>query len=105
MVGCHGAGRFALFGGPHLFESSTLGLLALADNPRFLRNLLDWLLRDEAGHQPMAKHAAAPLLDPGVMWFSQVEGHGDGERTIASVERILRKTGVLKALSRAKWMP
>ena len=105
VVGCHGDGRFALFGGPHLFESSALGLLALADNTRFLRNLLDWLLRDDARDEPMAKYAPSPLLEPGVPWFSHVEGCGEGERTIALVERILRKAGVLKALSRAKWMP
>lgn len=41
VAGQHGTGRFALVGGPHVFESSSLGLLAMADNTRFLHNILD----------------------------------------------------------------
>jgi hypothetical protein len=37
--------------------------------------------------------------------LTRVESYGNGERTIASVKRVLRKTGILKALSRARWMP
>ena len=37
--------------------------------------------------------------------LSQVASEGEGERTIASVEKILRQTGVLKALNQAKWLP
>jgi hypothetical protein len=51
------------------------------------------------------KRPVNPIDAPDIRAFSRVEGCGNGERTIASVERVLRKAGVLKALSRAKWMP
>src|SRR5262249_2690101 len=107
VVGCHGAGRFALFGGPHVFESSALGLLNAADNSRFLRNVLEWLLADEAEAVSAAPRRNILTADSNLCRLTRVEAtsEGDGERTIASVERILRQTGVLKALSRAKWMP
>ena len=105
VAGRHGNGRFALFGGPHLFESSALGLLPVADNTRFLRNVLTWLLADEANQTS----ATPQMNNPGSVChcsgLSQVASEGEGERTIASVERILRQTGVLKALNQAKWLP
>ncbi|HNC06934.1 MAG TPA: hypothetical protein PLS38_11610 [Solirubrobacterales bacterium] len=105
VAGVHGAGRFALFGGPHLFESSPLGLLAEADNARFLCHVLRWLQSPAAKTSRTPHDLSQPALTPCVERFSRIEGHGDGERTIASVERVLRKAGVLKALSRARWMP
>jgi hypothetical protein len=103
--GHHGAGRFALFGGPHLFESSPLGLLSHGDNTRFLHNTLGWLLSDAPEDAPPPVWRAGSSVWPGLRELSQVEADGQREGTIASVERVLRQTGVLKALSRAKWMP
>lgn len=105
VAGFHGKGRFALFGGSQLFESSSLGLLAHADNARFLKNTLHWLLED-APPKPVA------VSDP-ILWsrrndtalFTHIDGRAGGERTVATIERVLRKTGVLKALNRARWMP
>ena len=37
--------------------------------------------------------------------FDLVADSGPAEATVDSVERVLRKTGVLKALGRAQWMP
>ena len=105
VAGRHGDGRFALFGGPHLFESSALGLLSVADNTRFLRNVLKWLLDDEAHQDPPAPSKTIPTPDCHFPGLSQVASAGEGERTIASVEKILRQTGVLKALNQAKWSP
>jgi len=104
VAGQHGTGRFALLGGPHVFESSSLGLLAQADNTRFLHNILDWLLPAGGGEEVSGPAPEAPQItfDHEV---TCVEARGEGERTIASVERVLRKAGVLKALSRAQWMP
>ena len=104
VAGTRGAGRFALFGGPHLFESSPLGLLAEADNARFLCHVLRWLQTPAAETSRTPHDLSSSVLTPCVERFSRIEGHGDGERTIASVERVLRKAGVLKALSRARWM-
>lgn len=104
VAGRHGNGRFALFGGPHLFESSTLGLLPVADNTRFLGNVLKWLLADEADKVSATPQMNNPVSVGHSPCLSQVASEGEGERTIASVERVLRKTGVLKALSQAKWL-
>jgi len=105
VAGRHGRGRFALFGGPHLFETSPLGLLAHGDNARFLKNVIAWLRRDnEARELPAGE--TIPVLIPGSQsGLTHVESYGNGERTISSVERVLRKTGILKALCRARWMP
>lgn len=92
-----------MFGGPHVFESSLLGLLANQDNARFLENTLHWLLSDNQ-NEPV-DCPQPPQLDHEGGRLTRVECQGEGERTIASVERLLRKTGVLKALGRAKWMP
>ena len=105
VCGHHGGGRFALFGGPHLFESSPLGLLSQADNTRFLHNTLDWLLSDAPDAAPPPVWRAGSSVWPGLRELSQVQAYGNREGTIAFVERVLRQTGVLKALSRAKWMP
>ena len=88
-----------------MFESSPLGLLGHTDNQRLLHNVMAWLLADGASADwPVETHADAPSL-PFLREFIQVEGGGEAERTIMSVERVLRKAGVLKALSRAQWMP
>ena len=52
-----------------------------------------------------APHTVSQLSDSDFSWLSQVESAGEGERTVASVEKILRRTGVLKALGQAKWLP
>jgi hypothetical protein len=103
VAGTHGDGRFVLFGGPHAFETGTFGLLAEADNARFLENVLRWLLADEL----TALEPIKPIFnqDNPLLWkqFCQIEGQGRGEPTVAYLERLLRTTGVLKALSRASW--
>ena len=112
VAGLHHQGRFVLLGGPHPFETGPFGLLADADNARFLQNILQWLLeRDPAGLEPLRLTMAQPmkwripgLADQGRA-FSHLEGNGNGQATVGSIERLLRKTGVLKALNRAKWMP
>lgn len=102
VVGTHGDGRFALFGGPHAFETGTFGLFSKADNARFLENVLHWLLAEEVTLEPAwpPSNQENPLL-----WkqFCQIEGQGRGQQVVASLERLLRTTGILKALSRASW--
>jgi hypothetical protein len=105
LAGRHGRGRFALFGGSHLFETSPLGLLAGADNTRFLQNTLHWLLGDSPAETVADPKAISWCGSENTEALTRIDGQGDGERTIASVERVLRKTGVLKALNRAKWLP
>lgn len=112
VAGTLAQGRFALFGGPHLFETGTYGLLHETANRPFLDHLLHWLLKPDLS--PL--EAPHPDDDPtgSGLWpglagerepLSRVEGGGSGESTVASVERVLRKTGLLKALGRAQWMP
>jgi hypothetical protein len=108
VAGLHGRGRFVLFGGPHAFETGRHGLLASHDNARFLQNSLRWLLDDGAPH--LIPEATAHHSD-GTFFFNHgldVIRAGDttgNQHTVAYVEQLLRRTGVLRALRRAKWMP
>ena len=112
VAGTFGRGKFALFGGPHLFEVGPLGLLEAGQNRRFLRNTLTWLLNDQcadlhaAGPQPEDEMSAL-LAVANEHWreLCQIEGTGDGSQVVAFVERVLRETGVMKALARPTWMP
>ena len=81
-----------------------MGLLAQPDNTRFLHNILDWLLQGAVGAGGPGLSLVTPPTNTGHDWTG-VEARGEGARTIAAMERLLRQTGVFKALSRAKWMP
>ena len=112
VAGALGHGRFILLGGPHVFETGPFGLLGAADNRRFLQNILGWLLNDKGGGLETVALGSKPelaalhaLLDEQWRDVGQVEATGRGEATVAFVERLLRETGVLKALAHAKWMP
>ncbi len=101
VAGLYGKGRFLLIGGPHAFESGPLGLVQMADNARFLHNLLRWLLDDEPVTAQVS--AVAPVPATPADEFCLVENRGPGQSTVAYVERQLRSNGVLKALHQAKW--
>ena len=112
VAGLYGRGRFAFFGGPHAFETGSFGLLPQARNARFLENILHWLLSEE----PLEDHPSTPsskgeewrlrqAADQNWLRFSRILSQGEGEAAVAFVDRLLRDTGVLKALSRAKWLP
>ena len=92
-----------LIGGPHAFESGTFGLLRMADNARFLHNVLRWLLDDDP--MPAEINAVASIPPEAVPDLCRVEDRGPGQITVAYVERQLRSNGVLKALSQANWLP
>ena len=112
VAGLYGRGRFAAFGGPHLFESGLFGLLGTVDNARFLRNVLGWLLSEEPlypGYRRPARSRKPPRArsatnDP-IQDITRFNGEGKGHRTVAYVERLLKKSGMLKALSGARWLP
>ncbi len=103
VAGRKGAGRFALFGGPHLVESGLFGLLNNPGNSQFIQNVVQWLLSDEPD-RPGPPHSPHVLATDD-QEFMCVESRGQGENAISSIERVLRKTGVLKALARARWNP
>ena len=108
VAGMHGKGKFALFGGPHAFEVGTFGLFNAAGNLHFLRNTLRWLLEPAATKIEPAmscRPVASGYILSGQHDLTQVDLQHNGQRTIAYVERLLQKTGVLKALSRAQWIP
>jgi hypothetical protein len=105
VAGCRGRGRFALFGGPHIFETTALGLLRHGDNSKYLLNLIGWLISQDQAVETPELAAIAPAISQPQSGLTHVENFGNGERTIVSVERVLRKTGILKALNRARWMP
>jgi len=107
VAGEHGRGKFVLVGGPHVFETGMYGLLNTADNTRFLANVLRWLLSDQTTRQTIlgCESNSAQLQTGFASEFSRIVPSGEGERTVAYVERVLRRTGVLKALNQAKWLP
>ena len=107
VAGSFGRGRFALFGGPHAFETGPLGLLDTADNTSFLRNILRWL---QSGEAPDLQFGAAVWerlvsSDAEARWrqFTQIRDDPDGQRSVRFVERLLRQSGLLKAMRRARW--
>jgi hypothetical protein len=108
LAGQLGRGRFALFGGPHAFETGSFGLLTSHDNARFLQNVLRWLLDDGQADlhvEPTAHHALGTFFfNNGLEITRDNTAHGD-HQTIAYVERMLRRTGILKALDRPQWLP
>jgi len=108
LAGQLGRGRFALFGGPHAFETGSFGLLTSHDNARFLQNVLRWLLDDgpvDLHVEPTAHHALGTFFfNNGLEITRDNAAHGD-HQTIAYVERMLRRTGILKALARPQWLP
>lgn len=108
IAGQLGHGRFVMFGGPHVFETGSFGLLTSHDNARFLQNVLRWLLDDGPADlhvEPTAHHALGTFFfNNGLEITRDIAAHGD-HQTIAYVERMLRRTGILKALDRPKWLP
>lgn len=108
VAGGQGRGRFVLFGGPHAFENGTFGLLSSHDNARFLQNVLRWLLDDgplNPTFEAETRHSDGTLLFNNGLDAARGENANGAQHTIAFVERLLHKTGVLKALGRAGWMP
>jgi len=108
IAGQLGRGRFALFGGPHAFETGGFGLLTSHDNARFLQNVLRWLLDEGPADlqvEPTIHHALGTFyFNNGLEITRQDTGHGE-QQTVAYVERVFRRTGILKALDRPQWLP
>jgi len=112
VAGTHGRGRFALFGGPHVFETGTFGLLHLSDNTRFLQNTADWLL-SEAPLQECSSDSQFPSPEESdrlqrqaqELWkdLACVTRQNQSDSAVKPVERRFRETGILKALNRANW--
>jgi hypothetical protein len=108
VAGLHGRGRFALFGGPHAFENGKFGLLTSHDNARFLQNVARWLLDDSPPDltvEPTAHHSNGTFFFSSGLDVIRNDDASGSQHTIAYVERLLRRTGVLKALARPEWMP
>jgi hypothetical protein len=102
VAGHYGAGRFVLFGGPHVLEGGTFGLLPEADNLRFAQNVLHWLLSDAPS---FPETASSNIETPDGQWrdLCRLDPHHQGAGAVVLVERVLRETGILKSLNRANW--
>lgn len=107
VAGSLGNGRFAFFGGPHAFESSPLGLLDRADNARFLRHVLAWLLAEA---KPDRRNSPPPTFgnprdSDDWLWrpFRPGEAGRPDEVSVAFVEELLHEGETLKALPIEKW--
>jgi hypothetical protein len=112
VVGSCGRGRFALFGGPHAFETGPFGLLHQPHNSRFLQNLLTWLLEVPSS---TTEAAGLSVVEPQFQLWQQaqdrwrdlcrLEDHSPDDPLHSSVERLLRDTDTFTALSSARWTP
>jgi len=112
VSGTYGKGRFVLFGGPHAFETGIFGLLSEADNVTLLQNILRWLLLETPPTSKKSRSRSrcaaeeknlTKTIDENWREFCRVEGRGDGEQLVNFVERLLRQSGILKALNCASW--
>ena len=110
VAGLHGLGRFVLFGGPHAFETGVFGLLHHGHNTRFLQRVLQWLLSEsplDADGVPSRLKVEQERLKRAAEqnWhrFCQVRDEGEGEATVAVMDRLLRETGTLRALGKARF--
>jgi hypothetical protein len=108
VAGTLNRGRFVLCGGPHVFETGSYGLLASHDNARLLQNIVRWLLDDG---DPRLNSEMVPNHSLGTFFFNnrleiehEIEAQKD-QQTIAYVEKMPRRTGILQALNRPKWVP
>lgn len=83
-------------------------MLASQDNARFLQNILRWLLDDgdpalnldESSHHSLGTYFFNERLE-----IEQLPHPGSDHETITYVEKVLRQTGILRALNRPKWSP
>jgi hypothetical protein len=108
VAGTQGRGRFALFGGPHAFETGAFGLLASHDNARFLHTVVRWLMDDgdpDLKVEPTAHHTLGTYFFDNGLEIRRSEAPQTDQQTIAYVERVLRRTGVIRALDRPQWLP
>lgn len=105
VVGRFGRGRFGLFGGPHAFEDSEVGLLREADNARFLANVLEWLLQPRSARADFEPEQNTRSLS---QWESAIRSWRPICRAtlkverqgIEAIEKILHETRIFRALSR-----
>ena len=107
VAGTYGSGRFALFGGPHAFEIGEFGLLGSHDNGRFLQNVVRWLLDEgqpDLHVEPTSHHALGTFFFNNGLEIVRGQDRQSDQQTVAYVEKVLRRTGVLKALDRPAWM-
>ncbi len=107
VAGAYGSGRFVLFGGPHVFEIGDFGLLGTQDNARFLQNVIRWLLDNGQPNlqiEPTTHHALGTYYFNSGLEIVRGQDTQNDQQTIAYVEKVLRRTGVLKALDRPSWM-
>ncbi len=110
VAGRHGRGRYALFGGPHAFETEAFGLLHHARNTQFLEQVFQWLLSEEplveggaAGKIEREQERLKQSADQNWHEFCQVRDEGEGEAAVAMVDKLLRETGTLRALGKARF--
>ena len=107
VAGTYGTGRFIVLGGPHAFEIGEFGLLGTNDNGRFMQNVVRWLLNDgqpDLQVVPTAHHALGTFFFNNYLEIIRGEDRHTSQQTVAYDERVLRRTGVLKALDRPGWL-
>jgi hypothetical protein len=110
VAGLYGRGRFVLFGGPHAFETGTVGLLHHGHNTRFLERVIQWLLSESpldaggvTGRLKVEQERLKRAAEQNWQRFCEVRDDGQGEATVAVMDRLLQETGTLRALGKARY--
>ena len=99
-------------GYPRRFHNVNHGLvcsfgIGTNDNGRFMQNVVRWLLNDgqpDLQVVPTAHHALGTFFFNNYLEIIRGEDRHTSQQTVAYVERVLRRTGVLKALDRPGWL-
>lgn len=109
--GHYGKGRFAVFGGPHAFETGGYGLFSKDGNRQLAVEVLQWLVSEGSSMLHEQSETKSPtdsacsnrLQELWVQVANCKSSHEKGESMASFVDGIFRETGVLSGLGRSVW--
>lgn len=110
--GYYSNGRFAIFGGPHAFETGGYGLLNSGSNRLFARMILEWIVSNEPGsemtHRAPEKSDSLELnLKPFQLLWKRVEDcqspKTKGAILVQFVDKIFQGTGIMTPIGKGIW--
>ena len=109
--GIYGNGRFAIFGGPHAFETGGYGLLPYNGNRKFVERVIHWLVSNK---EPVPKDpfcldlrsnrsCSSHVKDMWIQVSGSTSPHKRGELLVSFVDGIFQESGVLSGLGKSVW--
>lgn len=110
--GHYGDGRFALFGGPHVFETTGYGLLREGSNHLFAKQVLEWLI----SHSPSPKQISfanetvtafeSDLKPMQTLWKgvqNAQSAQAKGDLMVQFISQICHRTGIMAPVGEKIW--